>query len=144
MYVCGPTVQSAPHIGHMRSGVASDIARRWLAASGYDVLHLRNVTDIDDKVLVNAAAQGIPWWSLATLVTRQFQDGYRALNALEPSGEPRATGHVPEIIALIQRLIDSDHAYASDGDVYFDVRSHPEYGELSGQRPDAMLPSDDV
>jgi cysteinyl-tRNA synthetase len=144
MYVCGPTVQSPPHIGHMRSGVAADTARRWLAASGYDVLHLRNVTDIDDKVLVNASAQGLPWWSLATLVTRQFQEGYRALNVLEPSGEPRATGHIPEILALIQRLIDSDHAYASGGDVYFDVRSHPSYGELSGQRPDAMLPSEDA
>jgi cysteinyl-tRNA synthetase len=144
MYVCGPTVQSPPHIGHMRSGVASDIARRWLAASGYEVLHLRNVTDIDDKVLVNADAQDVPWWSLATSVTRLFQDGYRALNVLEPSGEPRATGHVPEIVALIQRLIDSDHAYASGGDVYFDVRSHPAYGELSGQRPDAMLPSEDA
>jgi cysteinyl-tRNA synthetase len=144
MYVCGPTVQSAPHIGHMRSAVASDIVRRWLAASGWEVLHLRNVTDIDDKVLVNAAALGVPWWALATDVTRQFQAGYRALNALEPSGEPRATGHVPEIIALIQRLIDSEHAYASGGDVYFDVRSHPSYGELSGQRPDAMLPSEDA
>jgi cysteinyl-tRNA synthetase len=144
MYVCGPTVQSPPHIGHMRSGVASDIARRWLAASGYEVLHLRNVTDIDDKVLVNADAQGVPWWALATEVTRLFQEGYRSLNVLEPSGEPRATGHVPEIVALIQRLIDSDHAYASGGDVYFDVRSHPAYGELSGQRPDAMLPSEDA
>ena len=82
MYVCGPTVQSAPHIGHMRSAVASDIVRRWLAASGYDVVHLRNVTDIDDKVLVNAAAQGVPWWALGTEITRQFQAGYRGLNNL--------------------------------------------------------------
>ena len=144
MYVCGPTVQSAPHIGHMRSAVASDIVRRWLAASGYDVVHLRNVTDIDDKVLVNAAAQGVPWWALGTEITRQFQAGYRGLNNLEPSGEPRATGHIPEIIELIQRLIDADHAYAAGGDVYFDVRSHPAYGELSGQRPDAMQPSEDA
>jgi cysteinyl-tRNA synthetase len=144
MYVCGPTVQSAPHIGHMRSAVATDVTRRWLEASGYEVLHVRNVTDIDDKVLVNAASMGVPWWSLATTVTRLFQDGYRAFNALEPSGEPRATGHIPEIVALIQRLIDSDHAYASGGDVYFDVRSDPAYGELSGQRPDAMLPSEDA
>ncbi len=143
MYVCGPTVQAPPHIGHVRSAVASDITRRWLAASGYDVVHVRNVTDIDDKVLVNAVEQGIPWWSLATLITRQFQDSYRALNTLEPSGEPRATGHIPEIVALIHRLIDAGHAYAAGGDVYFDVRSHPSYGELSGQRPDAMLPSED-
>jgi cysteinyl-tRNA synthetase len=144
MYVCGPTVQAPPHIGHMRAAVAADIVGRWLSASGYEVCYLRNITDIDDKVLVNAAAQQVPWWSLATSVTRLFQAAYAELNVLEPSGEPRATGHVPEIIALIQRLIDSGHAYAAGGDVYFDVRSHPAYGELSGQRPDAMLPSEDA
>jgi cysteinyl-tRNA synthetase len=138
MYVCGPTVQSPPHIGHVRSAVAFDVVRRWLSASGYDVLHLRNVTDIDDKIIVNAAAQEVPWWALATSVTRLFQDSYDALNCVPPTGEPRATGHIPEMVALIQRLIESDHAYASGGDVYFDVRSHPSYGELSGQRPDAM------
>jgi cysteinyl-tRNA synthetase len=143
LYVCGPTVQSAPHLGHVRSAVAFDVVRRWLAASGYDVLHLRNVTDIDDKILVNADAQQVPWWGLATSVTRQFHAAYDALNCLPPTGEPRATGHIPEMVALIQRLIDSDHAYAAGGDVYFDVRSHAAYGELSGQRPDAMLPSDE-
>jgi cysteinyl-tRNA synthetase len=144
MYVCGPTVQSPPHIGHVRSAVAFDVVRRWLGASGYDVQHLRNVTDIDDKIISNAAAAGVPWWALATSVTRLFQDAYDALNVLNPTGEPRATGHIPEMVALIQRLIDSDHAYASGGDVYFDVRSHPEYGELSGQRPDAMQPAEDA
>ncbi|HTW21268.1 MAG TPA: cysteine--tRNA ligase [Mycobacteriales bacterium] len=143
MYVCGPTVQSPPHIGHMRSAVASDIARRWLLASGYDVIHLRNITDIDDKVLVNAEALGVPWWALGTEMTRQFQAAYRAMNCLEPTGEPRATGHVPEIVALIERLIEAGHAYPSGGDVYFDVASDPRYGELSGQKPDAMLPSED-
>ena len=97
--------------------------------------HLRNVTDIDDKIIANAAAEGVPWWSLATRVTRLFQDAYDALNCLPPTGEPRATGHIPEMVALIQRLIDAGHAYAAGGDVYFDVRSHPSYGELSGQRP---------
>jgi cysteinyl-tRNA synthetase len=143
MYVCGPTVQSAPHIGHVRSAVAFDVLRRWLIASGYEVHHLRNITDIDDKIIANAASQGIPWWSLATEVTRLFQAAYDALNTLPPTGEPRATGHIPEMIALIQRLIDSGHAYAAGGDVYFDVRSHPSYGELSGQRPDAMLETED-
>jgi cysteinyl-tRNA synthetase len=144
MYVCGPTVQSAPHIGHVRSAVAFDVVRRWLMASGYDVRHLRNVTDIDDKILVNAAAQGVPWWALATAVTRDFRAAYDALNCLPPTGEPLATGHIPEMVALIQRLVDSGHAYAAGGDVYFDVRSHPSYGELSGQRPDAMQPAEET
>jgi cysteinyl-tRNA synthetase len=144
MYVCGPTVQSPPHIGHVRSAVAFDVVRRWLMASGYDVQHLRNVTDIDDKILLNATEQGVPWWALATTVTRAFQAAYDALNCLPPTGEPLATGHIPEMVALIQRLIDGGHAYAAGGDVYFDVRSHPAYGELSGQRPDAMQPAEDT
>ena len=144
MYVCGPTVQSAPHIGHVRSAVAFDVVRRWLTVKGFEVLHLRNVTDIDDKIIANAAAQDVPWWALATDVTRQFDRAYSALNTLPPTGEPRATGHIQEMTALIQRLIDGGHAYAAAGDVYFDVRSHPAYGELSGQRPDAMLPTEDT
>jgi len=143
MYVCGPTVQSDPHIGHVRSAVAFDVLRRWLEASGYDVRFIRNVTDIDDKIIVNAAAQQVPWWSLATRVTRMFNSAYDALNCLPPTGEPRATGHIGEIVALIQRLIDGGHAYAAGGDVYFDVRSDPSYGELSGQKPDAMQPTED-
>ena len=144
LYVCGPTVQSAPHIGHVRSAVAFDVVRRWLLASGYEVHHLRNVTDIDDKIIANAQAQGTPWWALGTAVTWQFHAAYDALNCLRPTGEPRATGHIPEMVALIQRLIDSDHAYASGGDVYFDVRSHPAYGELSGQQPDQMQSTEDA
>ncbi|HVV76786.1 MAG TPA: cysteine--tRNA ligase, partial [Mycobacteriales bacterium] len=143
LYVCGPTVQSAPHIGHVRSAVAFDVVRRWLTASGHEVHHVRNVTDIDDKILVNADAQGVPWWALATSVTREFHAAYTALNCLPPTGEPRATGHIPEMVALIQRLIDAGHAYPSGGDVYFDVRSHPAYGELSGQQPDAMQSGED-
>src|SRR6059058_2513698 len=139
IYVCGPTVQSAPHVGHARSAVAFDILRRWLAASGYDVTFLRNVTDIDDKILHNAGHENIPWWALATRNTRAFTDAYDALNVLPPTGEPRATGHVPEMVELMQRLIDSGHAYAAAGDVYFDVRSFPSYGALSGQQPDQML-----
>ena len=139
IYVCGPTVQSPPHVGHVRSAVAFDILRRWLIASGYDVAFLRNVTDIDDKILHNAGHEDIPWWSLATRNTRAFTAAYDALNVLPPTGEPRATGHVPEMVALMQRLIDRGHAYAAGGDVYFDVRSFPAYGALSGQDPDQML-----
>jgi cysteinyl-tRNA synthetase len=144
MYVCGPTVQSAPHIGHVRSAVAFDVLRRWLTASGYDVQHIRNVTDIDDKIIANAEAQHVPWWSLATSVTRLFTEAYDALNCLPPTGEPRATGHIGEMVALIQRLIDGGHAYAAGVDVYFDVKSHPSYGELSNQQPDAMQSSEDT
>jgi cysteinyl-tRNA synthetase len=143
IYVCGPTVQSAPHIGHMRTSVGIDLLRRWLTTKGYDVELVQNVTDIDDKILRNSEAAGEPWWALATRVTRQFDEAYRSLNVIPPTGEPRATGHVTEMITLMQRLIDGGHAYAAGGDVYFDVRSWPAYGELSGQRPDAMQSTED-
>jgi cysteinyl-tRNA synthetase len=136
-------VQSPPHVGHARSAVAFDIVHRWLRATGHDVTFLRNVTDIDDKILHNAGHEGVPWWALATRNTRAFTAAYDALNVLPPTGEPRATGHVPEMVALMQRLIDGGHAYAAGGDVYFDVRSFADYGALSGQRPDAMLSSED-
>jgi len=143
IYVCGPTVQSPPHVGHARSAIAFDILRRWLTASGYDVTFLRNVTDIDDKILHNAGHEGIEWWALATRNTRAFTAAYDALNVLPPTGEPRATGHVPEMVALMHRLIDRGHAYAAGGDVYFDVRSFPSYGALSGQKPDQMLSTEE-
>src|SRR3954469_6083864 len=143
IYVCGPTVQSPPHVGHARSAIAFDILRRWLTAIGYDVTFLRNVTDIDDKILHNAGHEDIPWWALATRNTRAFTAAYDALNVLPPTGEPRATGHVPEMVVLMQRLVDAGHAYPADGDVYFDVRSFAAYGALSGQRPDQMLAAAD-
>src|SRR3954447_2315137 len=143
IYVCGPTVQSPPHVGHARSAIAFDILRRWLTATGYDVTFLRNVTDIDDKILHNAGHEDIPWWALATRNTRAFTAAYDALNVLPPTGEPRATGHVPEMVVLMQRLIDAGHAYAAEGDVYFDVRSFSTYGALSGQKPDQMLAAAD-
>ena len=144
IYVCGPTVQSPPHVGHARSAIAFDILRRWLTATGYEVTFLRNVTDIDDKILHNAGHEDLPWWALATRNTRAFTAAYDALNVLPPTGEPRATGHVPEMIELMQRLIDAGHAYAAAGDVYFDVRSFADYGALSGQNPDQMLSADDA
>jgi cysteinyl-tRNA synthetase len=144
LYVCGATVQSAPHLGHVRSAVAFDVLRRWLEVSGYDVKHVRNVTDIDDKIIANAAAQGVEWWELATAVTWQFEDAYDELNCLRPTGEPRATGHITEMIELIQRILDAGHGYAAGGDVYFDVRSLPSYGELSNQPPGAMQASADT
>jgi len=143
IYLCGATVQGAPHIGHLRSGLNFDILRRWLTVGGYDVVLIRNVTDIDDKIIAKAAAAGRPWWAHAALFEQAFRDGYQTLGCLPPTAEPRATGHIPEMITLMRRLIDSGHAYAADGDVYFDVRSFPGYGSLSGQRIDGMLPAGD-
>ncbi|RDI47161.1 cysteine--tRNA ligase [Nocardia mexicana] len=136
LYLCGATVQSDPHIGHVRSGVAFDVLRRWLVANGNDVAFVRNVTDIEDKILNKAAAAGRPWWEWAATHERAFQRAYEALGVLPPSVEPRATGHITQMVELMQRLIDRGHAYPSEGNVYFDVRSYPEYGKLSGHRLD--------
>ncbi|MBT0566030.1 cysteine--tRNA ligase [Williamsia sp. CHRR-6] len=136
IYLCGATVQGVPHIGHVRSGIAFDVLRRWLAHRGYDVLFLRNVTDIDDKILSKAADAGRPWWEWAATHERAFADAYRALGVLAPSAEPRATGFITQMVTYMQRLIDRGHAYCADGNVYFDVRSLPDYGALSGHRLD--------
>ena len=143
IYLCGATVQAPPHVGHIRSGLAFDILRRWLIASGYDVTFVRNVTDIDDKILARGAEEDVPFWQVAMRNERAFTSAYDVLGCLPPTYEPRATGHVPEMIDLMQRLIDSGHAYAADGDVYFDVRSFADYGALSGQRLDDMQPAAD-
>jgi cysteinyl-tRNA synthetase len=144
LYLCGATVQAPPHIGHIRSGVNFDILVRWLAASGYQVTFCRNVTDIDDKILRTAATEGVPWWAVSERNQRAFTRAYDALGCLPPDVEPRATGHVPEMIVLMRRLIESGYAYAAGGDVYFDVQSYPEYGELSGQRLEHMRAAEDV
>jgi cysteinyl-tRNA synthetase len=127
-----------PHIGHVRSGLNYDVMRRWLSRAGLDVTLVRNVTDIDDKILTKAADAGRPWWEWAATHERAFDAAYAALGCLPPSIGPRATGHVQQMIELMQRLIDTGHAYAAAGDVYFDVRSYPDYGALSGQRPSEM------
>ena len=146
MYVCGPTVQSAPHIGHLRSALVYDQMRRWFQATGHDVTLIRNVTDIDDKILDNARiAQGEgsseQWWALAYRVEREFTAAYDALGVLAPTYEPRATANIREMIELIERLIERGHAYqAADGtaSVYFDTASWPDYGALTRQRREQM------
>ena len=143
IYLCGATVQAPPHVGHIRSGVAFDILHRWLIARGFLVTFIRNVTDIDDKIINNGKAAGVPYWSIAIVNERAFEDAYAALGCLPPSYEPRATGHITEMVTLMQRLIDAGHAYELNGDVYFDVQSFADYGQLSGQRPDEMVASTD-
>jgi cysteinyl-tRNA synthetase len=136
VYLCGATVQGDPHIGHVRSGVAFDVLRRWLLAHGNDVAFVRNVTDIDDKILNKAAGAGRPWWEWAATFERSFTWAYDQLGVLPPSIEPRATGHVTQMVEMMERLIENGHAYAAGGDVYFDVQSYPEYGALSGHKLD--------
>ena len=147
LYLCGATVQAPPHIGHIRSGVNFDILRRWLTHLGYEVTFCRNVTDIDDKIIKVAAEEDIPWWQVSERNQRAFTWAYDTLGCLPPTVEPRATGHVPEMIELIRRLIDAGHAYPSEdgcGDVYFNVGSYPAYGELSNQRPDQLVEAADT
>ncbi|WP_062465961.1 cysteine--tRNA ligase [Demequina maris] len=143
IYLCGPTVQSAPHVGHLRSAVAFDVLQRWLERSGYQVTLVRNVTDIDDKTLVKAAEAGWDWWAWALRHEREFQAAYSAVGVRPPAAEPRATGHIPEIVALIARLIDRGYAYENGGSVYFDVRSYPQYGALTRQALDDLSPAQD-
>ncbi|MGH3919680.1 MAG: cysteine--tRNA ligase [Pseudonocardiaceae bacterium] len=138
IYVCGATVQGVPHIGHVRSALNYDVLRRWLMATGHDVFLVRNVTDVDDKILAKSAEAGRPWWEWAYTHERAFEDAYTALGCLPPSALPRATGHIPQMVELIARLIDRGHAYIADGDVYFAVATMDGYGSLSRQRPDEV------
>jgi cysteinyl-tRNA synthetase len=142
IYVCGLTTQGAPHIGHVRFAVAFDILRRWLTRGhGLDVTLIRNVTDIDDKILAKSAEAGAPWWAWSYANERATNDALDQLGVLPPTYEPRATGHITEMQEIMQTLIDKGHAYAAQdgsGDVYFDVRSYPAYGELTHQRIDDM------
>ena len=141
IYLCGATVQSAPHLGHLRSALVYDQLRRWLGASGYKVSMIRNVTDIDDKVLDNAKAENRPWWELAFKYEQLFSESYRRLDIAAPTYEPRATANITEMISLIQLLIEKGHAYQVEGsaDVYFSAASWKEYGELTNQKADDLI-----
>ena len=145
IYVCGATVQASPHIGHIRSGVNFDTLRRWLEASGNSVIFVRNVTDIDDKILHKAIHEEMPWWALAMKYERAFADAYRALNVLPPTYEPRATGHITQMIELIEKLIANEVAYApGNGDVYLEVRKLKRYLTLSNQKLDDLQSAGDA
>jgi cysteinyl-tRNA synthetase len=145
IYLCGATVQAPPHIGHVRSGVNFDILRRWLMKSGYNVTFIRNVTDIDDKILHKAVHEEMPWWAVAMKYERAFTAAYDALNVLPPTYEPRATGHITQMIDLMQLLIERGMAYApGNGDVYLEVRKLESYLTLSRQKLDDLQPAADA
>ena len=146
IYHCGLTVQSGPHLGHIRKEVVFDVLRRWLTWCGYQVTVIANITDIDDKILIKSAEAGTPWYAHAYRFERELHDAYAALGCLPPTYEPRATGHIPEMIEMIKVLIERGHAYPApdgSGDVYFDVKSWPAYGSLSHQNIDDMEPAAD-
>jgi cysteinyl-tRNA synthetase len=147
IYHCGLTVQGPPHVGHIRKEVTFDVARRWFEYLGYDVTLVANITDIDDKILAKESEQGRPWWSIAYANERALHAAYSVLGCLPPTYEPRATGHIPEMLEMIGQLITRGHAYVAadgSGDVYFDVRSWPPYGELSHQKIDDMEAAGDA
>ncbi len=148
IYICGLTTQSAPHIGHVRFAVAFDVLRRWLEGRyGYQVTLIRNVTDIDDKILAKSAEAGEPWFALSYRNEVETAKALDLLGVLPPTYEPRATGHIPEMVELMQVLIEKGHAYPApdgSGDVYFDVRSFPEYGSLTHQRIEDMAAAEDA
>jgi cysteinyl-tRNA synthetase len=145
IYLCGATVQAPPHIGHIRSGVNFDILRRWLITSGYKVTFIRNVTDIDDKIIHKAGHEESTWWQVAAKYERAFTDAYNKLNVLPPTYEPRATGHITQMIELIEKLIENGSAYApGNGDVYLEVKKVKDYLSLSNQKLDDLLIADDA
>ncbi len=139
IYVCGATVQSAPHLGHGRYAVVFDVIRRYLEWSGYDVTYVSNVTDIEDKIIAEAERRGIAAEEVAAEAAEQFLAAFRALGVRDPDHMPRATEHVSGMIELVQKLVAAGHAYEADGDVYFAVRSFPGYGKLSGRSLDDLL-----
>ncbi|UNX55277.1 cysteine--tRNA ligase [Georgenia sp. TF02-10] len=144
IYLCGATVQGAPHVGHMRSAIAFDVLVRWLRRTGHEVTLIRNVTDIDDKILARSAEAGVPWWAWAYRFEQEFTTAYDALGVARPTYEPRATGHVPDMVELMVDLVERGHAYRGQpGNVYFDVRSQPDYGSLTRQALENLSVAED-
>ena len=139
IYVCGPTVYDEPHLGHARAAVAFDVIRRALEFLGNHVTYVQNITDVDDKILNRAAEEGVSPWEIAERYTRLYEDEMAKLGVRRPSITPRATGHIPDMIELIQKLLDKGFAYSVDGgDVYFAVEKLPTYGSLSGRSLEDM------
>lgn len=138
IYVCGPTVQSEPHVGHGRYAVAFDVIRRYLQWRGFDVTYVSNITDVEDKIIAAAEQSGESVDDLAARMTERFSTSFKRLGVLPPDVEPRATEHIPEMLELIERLIDRGLAYVRNGDVYFSVKTLESYGRLSGRNPEEL------
>jgi len=138
MYVCGMTVQDKPHVGHLRSAVANDTIRRYLTYLGYQVTFVYNFTDIDDKIIARATEEGVEYRVVAERNIAAYFQFADALFVQRASVYPKATEHIAEILALIGTLVDKGFAYASGGDVYFDVRKDKQYGKLSGRDVDEL------
>jgi len=139
IYLCGPTVYGEPHIGNLRNVVVFDVLRRHLAASGFQVLFVRNYTDVDDKIINVAGHDPLQAFVVAEHWSRVYDEITAALGVRPPDIAPRASGHIPEMLALIARLVDAGLAYQAGGDVYFAVGKWPEYGRLSGRDPAELL-----
>ena len=138
MYVCGPTVYDKAHVGHAMSAVVFDVIRRYLEYRGYRVFHVMNFTDVDDKIIQRANQLGEDPMRLAQRYIDEFMDHARALNLLPATFYPRATQEIPQIIEVIQGLIDKGYAYSANGDVYFRVRRDDDYGKLSHRKIDEL------
>ena len=139
IYLCGPTVQSSPHIGHGRSAVVFDFLIRYLVYLDYEVNFVRNITDIEDKIIERAVEEGITTQELANRVTKEFQDAYLSLNCLPPTTEPKATETIDHIINFIEILIENEYAYATQSGVYFEVSKFKDYLQLSGRNKDEVI-----
>ena len=140
MYVCGMTVYDYCHLGHARAFVAFDVITRYLRSCGYQLHYVRNITDIDDKILQRANENGESYEQLTERFINAMNEDFEALGMLAPDEEPRATAHIEEIQVMIEQLIKGDHAYqAINGDIYYRVSSFDQYGRLSGRNPDELL-----
>jgi cysteinyl-tRNA synthetase len=139
MYVCGPTVYSSAHLGHARAAVTFDVIERFLTHLGYEVTYVRNFTDIDDKIIAKANETGVAAHEISEKYIQEYQEDMASIGVKAPTIQPKVTEHVPEIVEMIQRIIDNGHAYQSDGDVFFSVKKFNGYGKLSRRDPDDMM-----
>ena len=139
LYICGPTVYNHIHVGNARAPLFWDVVARYLRSRGYQVTLVQNITDIEDKIINKANEEGVSWEEIVRRYTDSFHERLELLGVNPPDIEPRATENIPQMISLIQELIEKGHAYApGNGDVYYDVGSYPKYGSLSRQRPEEM------
>jgi len=139
LYICGPTVYDYSHIGHFKTFITYDSLVRLLKYIGYDVIHVVNITDIDDKIINKAAEEGVSYRDISEKYTDDFLEIWRRLNMMPPYAIPRATYHIQDMITIINKLIEDGYAYTADGNVYFSVSKFEKYGEISKQKTDELI-----